>query len=90
MNHDGAKTAFPSPPCTIKVHFVWRQSNKPLCGLHPHSRLRAIKDARNRKASQSPYDTFQLDESVIVGNTLPAEVPASPKRRSMKGVTQYI
>ena len=61
-----------------------------LCGLYPHSRLRAFKSARNRKASQSPHDIFQLDESVIVGNTLPAEVPASPRRRSMKGVTQYI
>ena len=51
-----------------------------LCGFHPYSRLRALNSARNRKASQSPHDIFQLLESVIVGNTLPAEVPASPRK----------
>jgi hypothetical protein len=33
------------------------------------------KSVRNPKASQSPLDIFQVPESVIVGNTLPAEVP---------------
>jgi len=58
-------------------------------GLRPPRAVEGTDSVLYRKASQSPHDIFQLAESVIVGNTLPAGSARSHTFDVSQEVMQY-
>jgi len=83
MNHDGSKSNLFYEYMHHDGAFCLPSGKHFDCGLCPKHMVEDAKSVRSRRASQSPRGIFQLAESVIVGNTLPAEVPV-PRTSFMK------